>query len=73
MLALDLQKVGLPISLDEIDSNIKVSLADLFNAIIKDKKVSGNSIHFIAPFGIENVKDITIELEQLKTIIDDLC
>lgn len=73
MLALDLQKVGLPISLDEIDSNIKVSLADLFNAIIKDKKVSGNSIHFIAPFGIENVKDITIELEQLKTIINDLC
>lgn len=72
MLAYDLRRCNLPVSLDECPATSHISIDNLVEAIKKDKKVVGDSIHFILPLGLENVKDIMIPLEKLKEICNDL-
>lgn len=66
-LKVDLMKVGLPV---EIPAGLNMS--DLVRAIGKDKKVTGENIHFILPKGVENVEDRSIPLKQLEEISHDL-
>lgn len=72
MLACDLKNTGLPASLEECNATAHLSIPDLVGAIKKDKKVVGNSIHFILPKGLEDVEDIVVPLETLKDICNDL-
>ncbi|MFI3287221.1 MAG: 3-dehydroquinate synthase [Rikenellaceae bacterium] len=60
-IAKDLEKVGLPSRLPE-----GVSVQDLFGAVSKDKKVSGEGVYFILPFEIGRVEQRMINLETLK-------
>ena len=39
----------------------------------KDKKVTGESIHFILPKGLQEVEDILVPLNKIKEIANDLC
>lgn len=64
----ELAEAGLPV---EIPNNLKMK--DLVDAITKDKKVSGNNIHFILPKGIENVEDREVSLKKLEELSGDLC
>lgn len=69
----DLRRVGLPASLADCPSTSHLKVADLVQAVGKDKKVTGKSIHFILPKGIQDVEDAVIPLETIKQIADDLC
>lgn len=60
-IAEDFEKVGLPSQLPE-----GISVQDLFGAVSKDKKVSGESVHFILAFEIGRVEQRQINLETLK-------
>ena len=71
-LARDLRMAGLPSSLEECPATAHLKVADLTDAIKKDKKVTGNSLHFILPKGLEDVEDIVIPIETLKKICNDL-
>ena len=71
-LARDLRMTGLPSSLEECPATAHLKVADLTDAIKKDKKVTGNSLHFILPKGLEDVEDIVIPIETLKKICNDL-
>lgn len=73
MLAEDLHKCGLPAALHECTATSHLKIRDLADAIRKDKKVTGNNIHFILPKGLEDVEDIVIPIETLKNICNDLC
>lgn len=72
MLIDDLRKVGLPALLEECPITKELKISQLADAVSKDKKVQGKNIHFIVPNGIEDVKDITIELDKIKQIANDL-
>lgn len=72
MLIDDLRKVGLPALLDDCPITKELKISQLADAVSKDKKVQGKNIHFIVPNGIEDVKDITIELDKIKQIANDL-
>ena len=71
-LARDLRMAGLPSSLVDCPATAHLKVADLTDAIKKDKKVTGNRLHFILPKGLEDVEDIVIPIETLKKICNDL-
>ena len=73
MLAADFAKVGLPAYLTDLPLTAHVKIADLAEAVKKDKKVTGDSIHFILPKGLENVEDVTVPLNVINDIANDLC
>lgn len=73
MLIKDLRAVGLPALLKDCPITQELKVSDLADAVKKDKKVQGANIHFIVPKGVQNVEDVTIELERLKEIANDLC
>ncbi len=73
MLAADFARVGLPAHLADTPITSHLKVADLAAAVKKDKKVTGESIHFILPEGLENVKDVTIPLNVINEIANDLC
>ena len=64
----DLIKVGLPIKVPA-----GLEMQQLIAAVGKDKKVSGSGIHFILPFGFEQIEDRKIELDELEGLAYDLC
>lgn len=72
MLIDDLRKVGLPALLEDCPLTAQMKPGDLAEAVGKDKKVTGNSIHFILPKGLQDVEDVTIPLDKIKEIADDL-
>ena len=73
MLINDLRSVGLPALLEDCPLTANFKPGDLAEAVGKDKKVTGNSIHFILPKGLQDVEDVTIPLDKIKEIADDLC
>jgi 3-dehydroquinate synthetase len=64
----DLLSMGLPVNINEYN----LTEQQLFNAIINDKKVDGDKIHFILPLNIGNVIDKEIKLDELEEISRDL-
>lgn len=72
MLADDLRSTGLPAGLEDCPITAHLEVGDLADAVRKDKKVSGDGIHFILPKGLEDVEDILIPLNKIKEIADDL-
>ena len=72
MLAADLHSCGLPALLEDCPLTAGFKVADLADAVRKDKKVAGDHIHFILPKGIGDVEDILLPLDKLKEIADDL-
>lgn len=74
MIECDLRRVGLPVSVpSHIETGESIPMAELVAILKTDKKVSGESIHFILPEGLECVKDIMINLKELEEIACDLC
>ena len=73
MLAADFAKVGLPAHLADLTLTAHLKISDLAEAVKKDKKVTGESIHFILPKGLENVEDVTVPLNVINRIANDLC
>lgn len=73
ILAEDLRMCGLPATLQECSATSHLKIRDLADAVKKDKKVTGNNIHFILPKGLEDVEDVIIPIETIKTICNDLC
>lgn len=73
ILAEDLRMCGLPATLQECSVTSHLKIRDLADAVKKDKKVTGNNIHFILPKGLEDVEDVIIPIETIKTICNDLC
>ena len=71
-LAQDLRSCGLPATLRECTAAAHLKIGELAKAIKKDKKVHGNSIHFILPKGLENVEDILVPITEINNIADDL-
>lgn len=65
-LAADLEQVGLPV-------RSPVPARQLTEALTKDKKVDGDSIHFILPHAIGRVTDELLSLQQLEELSHDLC
>ena len=65
-LASDLERVGLP-------AESPVPAAQLVEALAKDKKVDGKSIHFILPHAVGTVSDELLSLQQLEELSHDLC
>ena len=63
----DLINMGLPTKLPEGLTPDKI-----IAAITKDKKVFGASIHLILPFGVENVEDVLIPLNDIEDKVYDL-
>ena len=72
MLAEDLRSVGLPATLQDIPATAHLRVCDLVDAVKKDKKVTGESIHFILPKGLQEVEDILLPLNKIKEIANDL-
>ena len=72
MLINDLRNVGLPALLEDCPLTAHLKPGDLAEAVGKDKKVTGNSIHFILPKGLQDVEDVTIPLDKIKEIADDM-
>ena len=72
MLINDLRNVGLPALLEDCPLTANLKPGDLAEAVGKDKKVTGNSIHFILPKGLQDVEDVTIPLDKIKEIADDM-
>ena len=70
----DLKSVGLP---TEIPCNPvtgeRISMAQIVDALKKDKKVSGEHINFILPQEIGSVKDMKILIKDLEEVAGDLC
>ncbi len=73
MLISDLRSCGLPALPEECPLTAEIKIADLADAVRKDKKVTGNGIHFILPAGLQDVEDIVVPLDKIKEIADDLC
>ena len=71
-LAEDLRSCGLPATLQEYTATAHLKMGELAQAIRKDKKVHGNSIHFILPKGLEDVEDILVPITTINNIADDL-
>lgn len=67
MLKNDLEKVGLPVELPQ-----GLTAQMIINAITKDKKVFGNSIHLILPYGLQQVEDVLIPLKDIEEKVYDL-
>ncbi len=63
----DLEKVGLPVELPQ-----GLSAEKIVAAITKDKKVFGESIHLILPFGLERVEDVLIPLKDIEEKVYDM-
>lgn len=69
----DFEKTALPVSLPvSLKNGRSVSATELVEAISKDKKVEGDSIHFILPFGLERVEERLLTLKELESISHDL-
>ena len=72
MLIRDLGRCGLPALLEDCPATAHLKVADLADAVKKDKKVTGESIRFILPKGLQDVEDIALPLEKIKEIANDL-
>ena len=72
MLVADLRSCGLPAMLQDCPLTANIRIAELAEAVKKDKKVTGKSIRFILPKGLQDVEDIIVPLEKIKEIADDL-
>ncbi len=72
-LADDLRRVGLPHSVPLDRDGEPIPMRVLVEALGRDKKVEGSSIHFILPREIGDVEDRLISLKELEEICNDLC
>ena len=72
MLMEDLRNAGLPALLEDCPLTAHLKIADLADAVKKDKKVTGENIHFILPKGLQDVEDIVLPLEKIKEIANGL-
>ena len=65
--------MGLPV---EIPCNLKgeqISMSTLTDALKRDKKVTGDSIHFILPKEVGEVEDVLVSLKVVEDLANDLC
>jgi 3-dehydroquinate synthase len=69
----DLKKVGLPADLPCSPDGVAIPVNVLVEALKKDKKVKGDSIHFILPKGIGDVEDVLVPLKVVEELSNDLC
>jgi 3-dehydroquinate synthetase len=69
----DLTKVGLPADLPCSPDGVAIPVNVLVEALKKDKKVKGDSIHFILPKGIGDVEDVLVPLKVVEELSNDLC
>lgn len=72
-LAEDLKKVGLPVDVPCNFEGDAIDVKVLVEALKKDKKVKGDSIHFILPKGIGEVEDVLVPLKVVEELANDLC
>ena len=72
MLVEDLRRAGLPALLEDCPLTAHLKIADLADAVKKDKKVTGGNIHFILPKGLQDVEDSVLPLEKIKEIANGL-
>jgi 3-dehydroquinate synthase len=56
-----------------LPAHFKVDSEEVYQNIRKDKKRSGDDIHFILLNGLGNTMIKPIALSELKSILDDLC
>ena len=69
----DLKSMGLPV---EIPCNLKgeqIPMSTLIDALKRDKKVTGDSIHFILPKEVGEVEDVLVSLKVVEDLANDLC
>ena len=70
----DLKSVGLPIQIPcNPVTGERISMAQIVDALKKDKKVSGEHINLILPQEIGCVKDMNISIKELEELAGDLC
>ncbi len=69
----DLKDVGLPVGIPKSKNGEKIPMNELVEALRKDKKATGGSIHFIMPKGVGHVEDVLISFEKLEEIANGLC
>lgn len=69
----DLKRVGLPFEVPFSLEGEQIPINVLVEALKKDKKVKGDSIHFILPKGIGEVEDVLVPLKVVEEIANDLC
>ena len=65
--------MGLPV---EIPCNLKgeqIPMSTLIDALKRDKKVTGDSIHFILPKEVGEVEDVLVSLKVVEDLANDLC
>lgn len=69
----DFLRVGLPVSLPvSLKDGKVIPMEYLVSALKKDKKIAGDSIHFILPKGLGDVEDKLLTLKELEAISLDL-
>ncbi len=61
-----LKEFGLPLE-------IKADKGSIIDAIRKDKKRTGDDVHFVLLEGIGNAKVIPVKIRELEEVMDDLC
>lgn len=69
----DLKSVGLPIAVPSDKNGRQMPLGMLVEALRMDKKVAGESIHFILPKRVGEVNDVLVPLKIVEEISCDLC
>ncbi len=69
----DLQAAGLPTDVPYSKKGEQIPMEVLVDALKKDKKVAGSSIHFILPKGVGDVYDELLPINVVEELADDLC
>ncbi len=69
----DLKSVGLPVRIPVNKKGEQIPMSEMVEALKKDKKATGGSIHFIMPRGVGDVEDVLISFENLEEIANGLC
>lgn len=74
MIESDLRSVGLPVDVPcNPATGERIPMAEMLDALKKDKKASGEYINFIVPQDLGCVKDLKILIKDLEDFAGDLC
>ena len=69
----DLKRMGLPVEIPCNSKGEQIPMSILTDALKKDKKVTGDSIHFILPKNVGEVEDVLVPLKVVEELANDLC
>ena len=69
----DLKRIGLPVEIPCNSKGEQIPMEALIDALRKDKKVTGDSIHFILPKEVGEVEDVLVPLNIVEELANDLC